>query len=91
VAVFREWLTDNERYGHGHEERRQRLLARLPELRGKDLACFCPPGRPCHAEHHQPRPDGKLPREEGGTCWLTPKQIAAAALAAGRENGGQQA
>jgi hypothetical protein len=24
--------------------------ARLPELRGKNLACFCKPGEPCHAD-----------------------------------------
>lgn len=28
-------------------------------------------------EHHEPRPfDGQKPRSEGGTCWLTPKEIA---------------
>ena len=32
-------------------------------------------------EHHEPRPDGALPRTDGGTCWLTPKEIARAALA----------
>jgi hypothetical protein len=32
-------------------------------------------------EHHEPRPDGTLPRVDGGTCWLTPKQKAIAALA----------
>jgi hypothetical protein len=26
------------------------ILARLPELRGKHLACFCKPGTPCHAD-----------------------------------------
>lgn len=25
-------------------------LARLPELRGKNLACWCKPGTPCHAD-----------------------------------------
>lgn len=32
------------------ETRRQAILARLPELRGRDLACWCPPGCPCHAD-----------------------------------------
>ena len=32
-------------------------------------------------DHHEPRPDGTLPRESGGTCWLTPKQIAMRILA----------
>lgn len=26
------------------------ILARLPELRGKNLACWCKPGDPCHAD-----------------------------------------
>lgn len=26
------------------------ILARLPELRGMNLACFCKPGEPCHAD-----------------------------------------
>lgn len=50
VALFKEWLTNNERYAHGQEERRQKLLARLPELRGKNLACYCPLDKPCHAD-----------------------------------------
>jgi len=24
--------------------------ARVPELRGRDLACWCKPGAPCHAD-----------------------------------------
>ena len=31
-------------------ERRKALLARLPELRGKNLGCWCPPGKECHAD-----------------------------------------
>lgn len=30
--------------------RRAMILSRLPELRGRDLACWCPPGCPCHAD-----------------------------------------
>lgn len=26
------------------------IIARLPELRGKNLACWCKPGEPCHAD-----------------------------------------
>lgn len=29
---------------------RAKLVARLPELRGKNLACWCKPGRRCHAD-----------------------------------------
>jgi hypothetical protein len=31
-------------------ERRKVLLARLPELRGRNLGCWCPLGKECHAE-----------------------------------------
>jgi hypothetical protein len=50
VQVFREWVTNNARYGHGQEKQLEELLKRLPELRGKNLACWCPPGRTCHAD-----------------------------------------
>lgn len=29
---------------------RSKLIARLPELRGKDLACWCSTDKPCHAD-----------------------------------------
>lgn len=51
---FREWLEGHARFnGAGYGLRRATLLARLPELRGHDLACFCElpkPGEPdlCH-------------------------------------------
>jgi len=50
VQVFREWLTANERYWHGQEEQRQRLIEALPSLRGKDLACWCSLDQICHAD-----------------------------------------
>ena len=31
-------------------------------------------------KHHEPRPDGRLPKENGGTIWMTPKQIAQGVL-----------
>jgi hypothetical protein len=31
-------------------EKRAKILASLPELRGKNLACWCKPGQPCHAD-----------------------------------------
>lgn len=34
----------------GLVDARARLFARLPELRGKNLACWCPLGAPCHAD-----------------------------------------
>jgi hypothetical protein len=49
VFAFREWLR-----GSGDfictEANRADLLKRLPELRGKNLACFCPIDQPCHAD-----------------------------------------
>lgn len=45
VARFREWL-DGRVTGPDPAT----ILTRLPELRGKNLACFCKPGTPCHAD-----------------------------------------
>lgn len=43
VACYREML--------GQEgETADMLRAALPELRGKNLACWCEPGGPCHAD-----------------------------------------
>lgn len=55
VQSFRDWLApgDGWQYLWGGEESRQRraeILRRLPELTGKNLACFCPIGSPCHAD-----------------------------------------
>ncbi len=57
VSLFRRWLTNPKQMdyiGPEAERKRAALLARLPELRGKDLACWCPlpvDGEPdhCHA------------------------------------------
>lgn len=52
VDAFRSWLDGNpwacgaDRY----EDRRNAILSGLPELRGKNLACWCKPGTPCHAD-----------------------------------------
>lgn len=46
---FRLWLNGAKGTGGGGL-RRLSLLARIPELRGKDLACWCPLNRPCHAD-----------------------------------------
>lgn len=52
VMAFRRWLAGDTRYWMGPESARARatILARLPELRGKNLACWCKLGEPCHAE-----------------------------------------
>lgn len=48
-------------------------------MRGVELTDRTP-----YYEHHEPRPDGMLPRDgrDAGTCWLTPKEIAVRALGA---------
>lgn len=63
VKVFREYITSGiERRGsrtgsftiacdalNGYE-RRDEMVRRLPELRGKTLACWCALDKPCHAD-----------------------------------------
>lgn len=46
---FQRWLAGEKATGGGGL-RRVTLLSRLAELRGKDLACFCPLDAPCHAD-----------------------------------------
>ena len=48
VARFRASLTGSP--APHPESTMGRILARLPELRGKNLACWCKPGTPCHAD-----------------------------------------
>lgn len=52
VDAFRSWLAGSSSYWQGAESdrRRARLLERLPELRGQDLACWCSLDGPCHAD-----------------------------------------
>lgn len=50
VQIYREWLTNNVKHGHGQTELLAKVLERLPELRGKNLACYCKPGTPCHVD-----------------------------------------
>jgi len=42
VALFKTALLSEDLPVHPHHVR--------DELRGKNLACFCPPGSPCHAD-----------------------------------------
>jgi hypothetical protein len=56
VDQYRAWLgghgLNSEEYGiyKTLENRRAEILRRLPELRGKDLACWCKEGEFCHAD-----------------------------------------
>jgi hypothetical protein len=52
VEFYRLWLA-GDRFQWQAEEadsRREQILAGLPSLRGKDLACYCPEGAACHAD-----------------------------------------
>lgn len=53
VEAFRVWLGPGWRNnwdGPESEAARANILERLPELRGKNLACWCPLDAPCHAD-----------------------------------------
>lgn len=54
VEAFRVWIdTPHWRenwQGEESERARQKLLEGLPHLRGKNLACWCSPDMPCHAD-----------------------------------------
>ena len=41
VSLFRDYLRSDDG---------ARMRAHLPELRGKDLVCWCPLDQPCHAD-----------------------------------------
>lgn len=47
--LFRSWLMFGFQTG-GSPEKREAVLRELPSLRGKNLACWCRPGEPCHAD-----------------------------------------
>ncbi|MBK8772718.1 MAG: DUF4326 domain-containing protein [Rhizobiales bacterium] len=52
VRAFRNWLAGDISGWMGPEAdaARERILSGLPELRGKNLACWCKPGEACHAD-----------------------------------------
>lgn len=51
VRMFREWLEGAPGYERMEPDRRAALLARLPELRGRNLACWCRlDASACHAD-----------------------------------------
>jgi hypothetical protein len=52
VSIYRDWLAmvEPDRFGAELRARRVDILANLSTLRGKDLACWCKPGAPCHAD-----------------------------------------
>ena len=53
VEAFRDWLNGRTwAAGSGPEwdKKRDDYLAAIPDLRGHDLACWCPLDQPCHAD-----------------------------------------
>lgn len=63
VENYRAWLEHGDREYRGQDgtlepfpvyvylhDRRAEVLRRLPELRGKQLACWCSLDKPCHAD-----------------------------------------
>lgn len=49
VEQFREWLM-GEMIGKHYPEKKKYILDHLHDLRGKNLACYCKPDEPCHAD-----------------------------------------
>lgn len=50
VRLFKQWLNGGRAAVGAGGLRRLALLSDLSKLRGKDLACFCKEGAPCHAD-----------------------------------------
>lgn len=53
VAAFRDWLIAGENsvwWFAGGAARHRQMVEHLHELAGRDLACDCPPNRPCHGD-----------------------------------------
>jgi hypothetical protein len=56
VECFRDWIdyrrspTAKRWMGPESDKRREAMLAALPSLRGKNLACWCRLDQPCHAD-----------------------------------------
>lgn len=46
VDAYRAWIEGRGHWAHGS----LLPIPDLSELRGKDLACWCPLGQPCHAD-----------------------------------------
>ncbi len=49
VGAFKVWLTVDG-LDAGLPERKQALIDSLASIRGKNLACWCKPGEPCHGD-----------------------------------------
>ncbi|MEU7170359.1 DUF4326 domain-containing protein [Micromonospora tulbaghiae] len=50
VQAYDAWLDGEPEYAHVEPNRRAWILANLPTLAGKNLACPCAPGEVCHGD-----------------------------------------
>lgn len=52
VNAFDDWLRgdDSNWMGEKSDRVRSEILSRIGDLCGKNLACWCKPGTPCHAD-----------------------------------------
>jgi Domain of unknown function (DUF4326) len=50
TGMFCALLSDPRADSHRHEKHMRRILRDIHELRGKNLACWCPLDGPCHAD-----------------------------------------
>jgi hypothetical protein len=50
VYRYKQWLTTAVSQPTGSGVNRALILKDLHQLRGRDLACWCPPSAPCHAD-----------------------------------------
>ncbi len=55
VECFNDWIGEGQQgrdwwQGQESDARKARIKEGLPELRGKNLACWCAIGSPCHAD-----------------------------------------
>jgi hypothetical protein len=48
--AYREWLRGAVDFADQYPQLRATVLDMLPNLRGKNLACFCALDKPCHAD-----------------------------------------
>ena len=66
--AYRLWLTVPG-YTAGVPDAKQWILDHIEDLRGKDLACWCRPGQPCHADVlldlANPEPPKKQENDDG--------------------------
>jgi hypothetical protein len=49
VQMFDDWISERNLWWV-ERDRRNFILNRLSDLRGKDLMCFCEEGTPCHGD-----------------------------------------